>query len=93
MLYAISTGGEIVRRFTVDPGDPVLYVAGMAITGNRAAIVFRKGGQGNKVERRWNGADLFRSEGYGGALFSQRARDWFTEHWGMYVLFDEFATA
>lgn len=41
----------------------------------------------------WNGADLFRSEGYGRALFSKRARDWFTEHWGMYVLFDEFATA
>jgi hypothetical protein len=41
----------------------------------------------------WNGADLFRSEGYGGALFSQRARDWFAEHWGMYVRFEDFATA
>lgn len=41
----------------------------------------------------WNGADLFRSEGYRGALFSERARDWFTEHWGMYVRFEEFPTA
>lgn len=41
----------------------------------------------------WNGADLFRSEGYGGALFSQRSRDWFADHWGMYVRFDEFPTA
>jgi hypothetical protein len=40
--------------------------------------------------RSWNGADLIRSEGYGRALFSQRACDWFTEHWGMYVQFDEF---
>lgn len=40
----------------------------------------------------WNGADLIRSEGYGCALFSQRARDWFTEHWGTYVRFDEFPT-
>ena len=40
----------------------------------------------------WNGADLIRSKGYGCALFSQRARDWFTEHWGTYVRFDEFPT-
>ena len=40
----------------------------------------------------WNGADLIRSEGYGGALFSQRARHWFNEHWGTYVRFDEFPT-
>lgn len=37
----------------------------------------------------WSGADLFRSEDYGGALFSQRARDWFTEQWGTYVRFWE----
>lgn len=40
----------------------------------------------------WNGADLFRSEGYGCALFSERARDWFSEHWGTYVRFEEFPT-
>jgi hypothetical protein len=41
----------------------------------------------------WNGSDLFRGEGYGSILFSERARDWFSEHWGEYVRFDEFLTA
>jgi len=41
----------------------------------------------------WNGSDLFRGEGYGSILFSERARDWFSEHWGKYVRFDEFLAA
>jgi hypothetical protein len=40
----------------------------------------------------WNGADLFRGEGYGSTLFSERARDWFSAHWGKYIEFDEFST-
>jgi hypothetical protein len=40
--------------------------------------------------RTWNGADLFRGEGYGATLFSERARDWFADHWGRYVRFDQF---
>jgi hypothetical protein len=40
----------------------------------------------------WNGADLVRGDGYGSILFSERARDWFSEHWGKYVEFDEFPT-
>jgi hypothetical protein len=40
----------------------------------------------------WNGADLFRGEGYGSTLFSERARDWFSAHWGKYVRFDELPT-
>lgn len=40
----------------------------------------------------WNGADLVRGAGYGTALFSQPARDWFIEHWQTYVRFDEFPT-
>jgi hypothetical protein len=40
----------------------------------------------------WNGADLVRGDGYGSILFSERARDWFSEHWGRYVKFDEFPT-
>jgi hypothetical protein len=28
----------------------------------------------------WNGADLFRGEGYGPMLFSERAREWFSGH-------------
>jgi hypothetical protein len=38
----------------------------------------------------WKGADLVSGEGYGSALFSQRARDWFSERWGNYVQFDPF---
>jgi hypothetical protein len=41
----------------------------------------------------WNGSDLFRGEGYGLILFSQRARDWFCERWERYVQFDEFPAA
>lgn len=40
----------------------------------------------------WNGADLIRGEGYGGMLFSERAQEFFSEHWGLYVQFDEFPT-
>lgn len=50
VVYAISPGGEILRRFTVDPGDPELNVAGLAIAGSRAAILFRKGGEHEAVE-------------------------------------------
>jgi hypothetical protein len=41
----------------------------------------------------WNGSDLFRGDGYGSILFSERARNWFCEHWGRYVQFDEFPAA
>jgi hypothetical protein len=40
----------------------------------------------------WNGADLFRGDGYGSILFSEHARDWFTRVWGRYVQFDSFST-
>jgi hypothetical protein len=40
----------------------------------------------------WNGSDLIRSTGYGSILFTQVARDWFTENWGEYVEFLEFPT-
>jgi hypothetical protein len=53
VVYAISPGGEIVRRFTVDPGDSLLTVARMAIAGSRAALVFRKGGEGKNIERQF----------------------------------------
>jgi hypothetical protein len=51
VIYAISPGGEIVRRFTVDPGDPELTVGGMAVAGGRIAVVFRKGREGENVEQ------------------------------------------
>ena len=40
----------------------------------------------------WNGDDLFRSHDYGSILFSERAREWFSNQWGKYVDFSEFAT-
>ena len=38
----------------------------------------------------WNGDDLIRSVKYGSIIFSERARVWFTEHWGKYVQFESF---
>jgi hypothetical protein len=38
----------------------------------------------------WNGADLIRSKDYGSTLFSERAHDWFFQHWGGYLRFDPF---
>lgn len=38
----------------------------------------------------WNGADIFMGEGRGWILCSERARDWFTAHWGEFVEFDPF---
>jgi hypothetical protein len=40
----------------------------------------------------WSGADLVRGDAYGSILFSERARNWFSKHWGKYVAFDEFPT-
>jgi hypothetical protein len=40
IFYAISPGGEVVRRFTVDPGDQSYQPTDMHISGNRIAVVF-----------------------------------------------------
>jgi hypothetical protein len=40
----------------------------------------------------WNGADLIRAQGYGSTLFSEGAKDWFSEQFGEYVQFDPFPT-
>jgi hypothetical protein len=40
----------------------------------------------------WNGADLFRSNGYLSILFTGRAQEWFSNEWGKYVDFNEFPT-
>jgi hypothetical protein len=43
------------------------------------------------VERNsWNGAEVFRGDGYGGVLVTERAKAWFEEHLGVYTRFDEF---
>jgi len=50
VIYAISPGGEVERRFTVDPGDPDLTAGGMAVAGNRIAVAFMKSPPGESVK-------------------------------------------
>lgn len=38
----------------------------------------------------WNGGDLFKGGGYGSVIFTERARDWFSDVWGEFVMFDPF---
>jgi hypothetical protein len=38
----------------------------------------------------WNGDDVFRGEGFDSLLFSNRAREWFSEKWPSLVSFDQF---
>jgi len=40
IFYAISPGGEVVRRFVVDPGDQGFTPEAMHIAGNRIALLF-----------------------------------------------------
>jgi hypothetical protein len=40
IFYAISPGGEVVRRFTVDPGAPGYYPSAMHVNNNRIAVLF-----------------------------------------------------
>lgn len=40
IFYAISETGDVVRRFTVDPGYPNYRPAAMHISGNRIAVLF-----------------------------------------------------
>lgn len=42
------------------------------------------------VRDSWNGTDLFRGDGYGGVLVTERARLWLAEHFKGYTEFDEF---
>ena len=39
-IYAISSGGEVVRQFRVDPNDPDFLPVSMQIASNRIAVVF-----------------------------------------------------
>ena len=52
IFYVISAGGEVVRRFTVDPGDSSMWPFTMQLYKNRIAILFgdtQKGGMIMKV--------------------------------------------
>jgi hypothetical protein len=41
-FYAISRGGEVMKRFTLDPGDPGYQPEQMHVSGNRIAVLFRQ---------------------------------------------------
>ena len=51
VIYAISPGGEIERRFTVDPEDHDFTIGGMLVAGRRIAVIFHKGREGENVEQ------------------------------------------
>lgn len=58
-----------------------------------AKIAFPPSQAGFKIDlSTWKGDDLFRSVDYGSILFSEPAKDFFSEHWSMYVGFEEFST-
>ena len=44
VIYVVSPGGDILRRFIVDPGAAALMPVEMHVAGNRIAILFRDEG-------------------------------------------------
>lgn len=40
ILYAVSPGGQVVRRFTVDPGDSGFRPLDLHVVKNRIAVLF-----------------------------------------------------
>ncbi|HKV95397.1 MAG TPA: hypothetical protein VJW20_22820 [Candidatus Angelobacter sp.] len=44
VIYVVSPGGEVLRRFTVDPGDDKMMPLQMFLSENRIAMLFRNGG-------------------------------------------------
>lgn len=55
IFYAISPGGEVVRRFVVDPGDDTLRPSGMHVSGDRIAVLYF---QPQTMEKRMKILDL-----------------------------------
>jgi hypothetical protein len=49
VFYAISPGGEVVRRFTVDPGNANFHPLDMHISGNRMAVLFYEPQSNEKI--------------------------------------------
>jgi hypothetical protein len=49
IIYAISPGGEVVRRFTIDPGDASLRPFDVKISGNRIAMLFFQPQSGEQI--------------------------------------------
>jgi hypothetical protein len=55
IFYAISPGGEVIRRFVVDPGDESYRPSAMHVAGNRIAVLFF---QPQSMEERMKIVDL-----------------------------------
>jgi hypothetical protein len=51
VFYAISPGGEVVRRFTVDPGNGGYRPAAMHVTKDRIAVLFYDPQTNDKIMR------------------------------------------
>lgn len=49
IIYAVSPGGEVVRRFTVDPGSPAYMPIQMHISGGRIAVLFYQSQTNEKI--------------------------------------------
>jgi hypothetical protein len=49
IFYAISAGGEVVRRFTVDPAEPGYLPWGVHVYKNRIAVLFEEGQRHDKI--------------------------------------------
>jgi hypothetical protein len=47
-FYVISEGGEVVRRFTVDPGNPGYMPVAMHLAGGRSAVLYYESNTRNK---------------------------------------------
>lgn len=69
IFYAVSPGGEVVRRFTVDPGNPDFTPVEMHISGNRLAVLFA---QHQTMERIMKVLDL---EGHEIATYQELSPD------------------
>jgi hypothetical protein len=51
VVYAVSPGGDVLRRFTIDPSNNKMMPIGMHVSGNRIAILFRDGGMRTQIMR------------------------------------------
>jgi hypothetical protein len=63
IFYVISAGGEVVRRFTIDPGESRFFPVTMQLYQNRIAVLFGDSQKGDMIMKV---ADL---EGHGIAIY------------------------
>jgi hypothetical protein len=69
IFYAVSPGGEVLRRFTVDPGDASLRPVTMHVSGSKIAVLFAQ------KEREEEIAEIVDLEGHAVATYRQSSGD------------------